>query len=63
MRERAMADTKFTEEAHRLAQKAQSTDRPSEKRMLETYSRFYEALAEEPAQPVKVEEPPLSDED
>jgi hypothetical protein len=46
-----MAETsKFTEEAERLAQKAKSAERPSEKRMLETYSRFYEALAEEPAQ-------------
>lgn len=39
---------KFTEEAERLARKAQEAIRPSEKKMLETHSRFYEALADEP---------------
>ena len=41
-------NSKFIEEAERLARKAQQADRPSEKRMLETHSRFYEALADEP---------------
>lgn len=65
MRKSAMAETsRFTEEAERLAQKARSTARPSERRMLETYSRFYEALAEEPAQETaKVNEPPAPDAD
>lgn len=60
-----MAETsRFTEEAERLAQKAKSAARPSEKRMLETYSRFYEALAEEPAQaPAKVNTPQAPDAD
>jgi hypothetical protein len=44
-----MGDTsKFTEEAERLARKAESAVSPSEKRMLETHARFYEAIAEEP---------------
>lgn len=47
-----MGDTsKFTEEAERLARKAESAASPSEKRMLETHARFYEAIAEEPDAP------------
>ncbi|WP_222874645.1 hypothetical protein [Terrihabitans soli] len=45
------ADTsKFTQEAERLARKAEASKSPSEKRMLETHARFYEAIAEEPDQ-------------
>ena len=59
-----MADkSKFTEEAERLARKALSSTSPSEKRMLETHSRFYEALADEPDVPANVEDSPLRDAD
>lgn len=59
-----MADTsKFTEEAERLARKAQSAASPSEKRMLETHSRFYEALADEPEIPAEVNDSPIRDAD
>ena len=43
-----MVDTpRFQEEAERLAQKANQSARPSEKRMLETQAKFYEAIAAE----------------
>lgn len=43
-----MVDTpRFQEEAERLAQKASEAARPSEKRMLETQAKFYEAIASE----------------
>jgi hypothetical protein len=59
-----MADkSKFSEEAERLARKAESAASPSEKRMLETHSRFYEALADEPDQEVKVYDSPVQDAD
>jgi hypothetical protein len=49
--------SKFTEEAERLARKAEAAPTPSEKRMLETHSRFYEALGEEPEQAEEAETP------
>lgn len=55
--------SKFTEEAERLARKAESAPTPSEKRMLETHSRFYEALADEPDLPAEVNDSIVRDAD
>jgi hypothetical protein len=55
--------SKFTAEADRLARKAEAARSPSEKRMLETHSRFYEALADEPDLAEESEVPRLPEAD
>lgn len=53
--------SKFTAEAERLSRKAEEATRPSEKRMLETQSRFYEALAADPDSTPESEAPRSQD--